>query len=146
MPYNIKYLGWYYFPTFQGRIVMKLKHVFLVFSLLYSFLALAVDTDKDQDTELEATTEEEAVTTTPTMTNENITSRLKDEMDFLHQSVEGTPAKAQTVSSNSTAPAAASSSMEDLEEKINFRSAAVKKADNHESEVNVDELDSENFE
>lgn len=121
---------------------MKLKHFFLVFSLLYSFLALAID--QELDSEIEAAETDEAKTAP-----ENITTRLKDEMNFLHQTVEGTPNKPQTVSSNTTVPATTAnkpSVMEDLEEKINFRSAAVKKADNHESEVNVDELDSENFE
>lgn len=120
---------------------MKLKHFFLAFSLLYSFLALAID--QEQETDMEAQEPEEALTA-PTTNNENISARLKDEMNYLHQTVESTPAKPQTVSANT--PAKSSAMMEDLEEKINFRSAAVKKADNHESELNVDELDSENFE
>lgn len=127
---------------------MKLKHFFLAFSLLYSFLALAID--QETESEMDSLDNNETITTTPT-DNENMTSRLKEEMNYLHQAVEGTPTKQQTVSKNITTTTTAPSnhkmtSLDDLEEKINYRSAAVKKADNHESELNVDELDSENFE
>lgn len=133
---------------------MKLKHFFLAFSLLYSFLALAIGTN-DQETESDLeNVETETVAAAPAENNESITSRLKEEMNYLHQSVEGIQPKPQTVQKNNTTANNTTTtptnnrmtSLDDLEEKINYRSAAVKKADNHESELNVDELDSENFE
>lgn len=116
----------------------------ILFFMLLSFSAVAsvnLDADEDVlDSEVSDTSDSEEETT-PFNENQTIT-RLKEEMNYLSTSM-GTKKPLQT---KSNAFNKEDLPVDDLEEKINFRSAAVKREDNLEDdEVDATELDGEHF-
>ncbi len=86
--------------------------------------------------------EEEVLTTTQAFQEEAVVSRLNQEMTYLNSEADKVAKAPVMVSANEKS----TEKIVDLEEKINFRAAAVKREDNMEpDDVDVSDLDGDIF-
>lgn len=119
---------------------MKIQLILLVLVLIALNLSYAFA--NQEITNQESLEEEE----TEEFNKNDIATRLRDEMALLEKSAntQNEPTIATTQSKTNTV--ALDKKVDDLEEKINFRAAAVKKEDNFaDDEVSADDLDGEMF-
>jgi hypothetical protein len=108
--------------------------IILLISLNYSF---AIDKE---------TTEENDEIQENTFDRDNIALRLREEMNLLETNAQTSKVETKVSQATNTSTQTSNEKITDLEEKINFRAAAVKRQDNMEiDDVSAEELDGDIF-